>query len=206
MKEAEDFKANTIREQTEQQKQQEQQQTEQQQQQQLVQTQQDTIMEMLPQFMENGMQLTPEMETQATEVGIDIRDLKLGALELKERLSNAHAVVGSADEYNAMLDWGKANMTDAQKAAFDKDVTGNMSEYAIKGLYSDYKTAVSQGDYTPQRIEGDGAPRGIRPYADRRELYKDRDYLKTAQGKRDGAARRNYEARLAATPDSVLGI
>ena len=206
LKEAEDFKANAIREKTDAEKAQEQQQTEAQKQQQLVETQQETIMSMVPAFMENGMQLTPEMETAATEAGIDLRDLKLGALELKERLNNAHSVVGGAEEYNAMLEWGKANMTDAQKAAFDKDVTGNMSEYAIKGLHADYVAAASADGYVPARIEGDGAPRGPQPYRDRRELYEDRAYLKTPEGKRDKAAQANYKRRLNITPDSVLGI
>lgn len=206
LKEAEDFKANAIREKTDAEKAQEQQQTEAQKQAQMAQAQQDTIMSLVPAFIENNMELTPEMETAATEAGIDLRDLKLGALELKERLNKAHSVVGGAEEYNAMLEWGKANMTDAQKAVFDKDVTGNMSEYAIKGLYADYQKAASADGYMPERIEGDGTPRGLQPYRDRRELYADRDYLKTPAGKRDKAAQANYKRRLNITPDNVLGI
>ena len=164
-----------------------------------------TINELIPAFIQNGMVLTPEMEKTATDAGIDIRDLKLGAMELRDATNNAHAVVGGKENYDAMLAWGHANMDDAQKAAFDKDVTGSMSKYAIKGLYGEYQEALEAGTTVP-RVEGQPAFVGIKPYADRRELYKDKDYIESPQGKRDPAAIKNYRARLKATPNSVLGM
>jgi hypothetical protein len=205
LKEAEDFKANTIRDKTEAEKAQQTEAQKAEQQAQLATVQQETIMDMLPEFMENGMALTPDMEARATEAGIDVRDLKLGALELKERITTAHSVVGGAEQYNAMLAWGKENLTEAQRAAFDKDVTGGMSELAIEGMYARYQRAVSEG-HTPPRIDGEPASGGIRPYSDRRELYKDKDYLATPAGRRDVQAQRNYQARLKATPNHVLGL
>lgn len=163
-----------------------------------------TINEMLPEFINNGMVLTPEMETKALAAKIDIRDLKLGAIEIRDRTNAAHAVVGGREQYDAMLAWGKENMSDAQKASFDKEVTtGGMGEYAIKGLFNDYQTAMENDD-NPQRFIGDAANGGIRPYADRRELYKDKDYVESAAGRRDTQAVKNYKARLAATPENII--
>jgi len=203
LKETEDKYANTVREvkQTEQQMTEEQLAEQQKAEQQTV--QQETINSLLPEFMANGMQLTPEMEKAATEVGIDIRDLKLGALEFKEKVTAAHNVVGGTEEYSAMLEWGKANMSEAQMKAFDMNVTNpNLGEYAIKGLYADYKAAIANGD--TNRIEGRPANNSIKPYADRKELYADRDYLQSAKGRRDTAAQKMYKARLNATSDSVI--
>lgn len=203
LKEAEDFRANTIREQKNNEQTVEKTEAEKQALVEKQQVQNDAVQSMIPTFLENGMELTPEMEAKATEVGIDIRDLKLGALELKDKVTKAHNVVGGAEEYNAMIAWGHENMTDAQKKAFDKDVVNpDLGEYAIKGLYGDYKKAQSGND---TRIEGTSHLRGsVKPYADRRELYKDRDYLSSARGRRDTAAKASYDARLKLTPDSVI--
>lgn len=165
---------------------------------------QQTIMDMIPEFQANGMQLTPEMEAKAVEAGLDVRDIKIGAMELKQNVEKAHAVVGGKEEYSNMMAWAKENIDDAQKVAFDKDVTGGMSEYAIKGLHSDYTAATKDG-YVP-RIEGSAAVKGIQPYADRRSLYKDKDYIMSPAGKRDTQAIKNYKARLRVTPNSVIGI
>ncbi len=167
--------------------------------------QNQAINELIPTFIQNGMVLTPEMETKATEAGIDIRDLKLGALELRDATNIAHSVVGGKENYDAMLAWGQSNMDDAQKAAFDRDVTSGMSKYAIKGLYGEYQEALEAGTAAP-RVEGQPAFVGIKPYGDRKELYRDKDYIESPAGKRDSAAINNYRARLKATPNSILGI
>ena len=192
LKEAEDFKANTIRDQ----KQGDQTSLQ-------AQTQAQTINEMLPEFLGNGMVLTAEMELKATEAKIDLRDLKLGALELKIATEKAHSVVGGKENYQAMIEWGKSAMTPEQQTSFDKAVTGSMSEYAIKGLNADYQKAISEG-HQPERIQGQPAHRGVMPYKDRKELYKDKDYIESNAGRRDTAAIKAYRDRLRATPDNVM--
>ena len=167
--------------------------------------QNSTIMEMMPEFQANGYQLTQEMQDKAVAEGIDIRDLKLGAIEFKERVQTAYGITGGVENYNAMIEWGVGSMTSEQKASFDKEVTGSMSEYAIKGLYGDYTKAQASGE-TPARIEGSIAIKGIKPYGDRRELFKDRDYLASRAGRNDAAAQAHHRKRLNATPDSVLGL
>lgn len=204
LKETEDKYANTMRDVKQTEQQQTEEQIAEQRKVELQAVQTETINSLLPEFMSNGMQLTPEMEAKAVEVGIDIRDLKLGALEVKEKVTQAHSVVGGTEEYTAMLEWGKQTMTEAQKKAFDLNVTdSNLAEYAIKGLYADYKSAINAG-HQPNRIEGQPVSATIKPYADRKELYKDREYLESAKGRRDTAAQKAYRARLNATPDSVI--
>lgn len=205
LKEAEDFKANTIREQKSKEAQTQEKQTETQKIAQTQQLQQETIMEMLPEFVKNGMVLTPEMETRATEVGIDIRDLKLGAIDLREKTDRAHSIVGSSEEYGNMLAWAGQHMNDAQKKAFDVDVVNsNVSEYAIKGLYADYKKAQANGGVTTRIVADGSAIKGIQPYGTRQELYRDKQYVESAKGRSDINAINMYNSRKKITPDAVI--
>ena len=170
-------------------------------------TQQTTIMEMMPDFQANGYQLTQAMQDKAVAEGIDIRDLKLGAIEFKEKVQTAHGITGGAENYQAMLDWGSQNMTESQKQSFDKEVVSGMSEYAIKGLYLDFSKAQADGTAPENtRIEGSTTVQGIKPYADRRELFKDRDYINSVRGRNDKAAQAHHRKRLNATSNDVLGI
>lgn len=173
-----------------------------------VQAQADLVQnDLMPEFMANGMTITPEMEAKAKEVGIDPRDLKLGAYELKDRLNNSFEITGGQENYTAMIEWGKANLNDAQKAAFDRDLNSPMGSYAVKGLWSDFQAA--GGAFTTpngDRLRGNASPQGLQPYADRRELYKDKDYVESAAGRRDPAALKRYRDRLRITPNEVLGV
>ena len=198
LKEAEDFKANTIRDQTNGQQQQQEQQTQQQ-------TQQATVNELVPMFMQNGMVLTPEMEAKATEAKIDIRDLKIGAMELREATTKAFAVVGGEENYKAMLTWGKSAMSVEQQASFDKAVTGSMSEYAIKGLNADYQKALSDG-HNPERIQGSTTIKGLSPYGSRKELYADKSVAENAKARGDINPWNDYQSKLRITPNEILGI
>ena len=164
------------------------------------------IMSMVPDFVANGMELTDEMVAKATELGIDERDLKLGAFEYKENAQKAFSVVGGEEEYGAMMKFMDSHMSDEQKKAFNNDFGSSASEYAIKGLYAEYKSlAGGDGKAPKQRIEGrvEGGNSGAKPYANQGEMLKDLNYLKT-KGRADKAARQLYEARKAITPDEVL--
>lgn len=156
-------------------------------------------------FMQGNMELTPEIEAMAVERGLDIRDVKLAAIELKEQVTKAHNIVGGKDTYEAMINWGKENLSEAQKADFDKALKTGMGEFAIKGLYADYKASNGQPT-TPQRITGDdvGSTANNRAYSTREEILRDRAYLNSMQGRSDTAARKAHEARLARTPDHII--
>ena len=200
LKEAEDFKAQTIREQ----KAGDVVDKEAVANQEVAATQSSIIKGMLPSFLANGMALSPEMEAQAVAAKIDIRDLKIGAMELRDAISSAHAVVGGKENYDNMIAWGKDVMTPAQMAAFDKDVTGAFSEYAIKGLNADFQKVVGEGTYTP-RIEGQPHFKGIKPYGSRKELYADKDVAEMAKRRGDMQPWTDYQAKLKATPREILG-
>ncbi len=161
--------------------------------------------DLMPQFMQNGMVITPEMEQKAVEVGIDPRDLKLNAYELKERLSTSFEITGGQENYTAMIEWGKANLNEAQKIEFDRALKSGMSQYAVKGLWYDYMQATG-GQSSGDRLRGNPSPSGLQPYADRKELYKDKDYIESPAGRHDKAAIRRYRERLRITPDEVLGL
>jgi len=190
--------ANTRREMTQSEKQQQ----TQQEQAALVAKQQEVINDLLPKFIENGMSLTPEMVEKAKEVGIDEKDLKLGAYELKEITQKAYSVVGGKDNYQAMIDWAKENLPDDKKAEFDRGLQSNMSEFAIKGLWTEYQKAVSNG--TATRLQGKPATSGLKPYQTRQELFRDKDFAEAAKRRGDMAAWNKYRQRLAITPEEVI--
>lgn len=166
------------------------------------------VQELVPEFIKNGMQLTPEMEAEAVEKGIDIRDLKLDALELRDRLISSYAIVGGEAEYAAMMTTMSEKMSDAEKKAFNADLGGNASKYAIQGLYAEYLETIGHTGQAPTanapRLEGRVGTPSVKGYASKAEMLADTAYLRSPRGKNDTAARTTYEKRKAATPDSVI--
>jgi hypothetical protein len=177
---------------------------EQQEQQQTVQKQQEVINDLLPQFIENGMQLTDEILAKATEAGIDERDVKLKAYELREATSKAYSVVGGKENYDAMLAWGKETLSPAQKVEFDRGLNSNMSEFAIKGLYAEFEKAKADGTYS--RLQGNPAAQSAKGYNSRQELYRDKTVAEQAKRRGDNTLWEKYQAKLNLTPNEVLGI
>ena len=163
----------------------------------------ETAQPLVNKFISNGMELTDDIILEAKEKGLDIRDVKLAAIELKEKINQAYSIVGGESEYKAMVEWGKANLSDKQKATFDKDLSGEMGEWAIRGLYTMYKESNSTPTET-DRLRGDGTVVGIKPYSNLNEVLRDRAYLNSRDGANDIKARELHNKRLNLTPDSVL--
>lgn len=156
-------------------------------------------------FMEGGMELTPEIEQMAVDKGLDIRDVKLAAIELKERVVSAHNLVGGKEEYEAMIEWGKTTLSEKQRNEFDKGIKSGMSEWAIKGLYAEYKTNSSSSESTPERVRGDGSSNSsLRGYEDRNEMLRDRAYINSPKGRNDLQAQKAHKARLDRTSDATI--
>ena len=169
--------------------------------QQALEATQTEIMSMVPEFMANDMQLTPEMETRATDMGIDIRDLKLGAIDFRDRINAAYNVAGGKEEYTQMMADMAPIMTEEQRKSFDSEIGGTAGEWAIKGLHAEWK---AKSGKPTGRIEGRVAgSSSAKPYGTQGELLKDLTYLRTA-GKGDRAAWAQHEKRKAATPDAVI--
>jgi len=165
------------------------------------------ILSMVPEFMRNGMELTAEMETKAKKLNIDIRDLKLGAIELRDNMTKAYGLVGGEATYAEMMTDMSPHMSDAQKKAFNTDLGGEASEYAIKGLHAEWQASKIDPNAAPgtKRIEGRvNNQSSVKPYGSQAEMLKDAGYLRSPSGKTDKAARAQYEARKAVTPDSVV--
>lgn len=158
-------------------------------------------------FIENDFNfegLDNDINDIAQKAGVSVAEIKLAALEMKEQISKAYDVVGGKAEYQAMIEWGKANLSEAQRKDFDKALANGMGEFAIKGLYQDFKASNPQ-QQSYRRIEGDASGNvGIRPYATFQELAKDREYLSTPQGRNDKAAKEAHARRLAITPESTI--
>jgi hypothetical protein len=184
--------------------QQQQQEQQQQEQQQLVQKQQEVINDLLPKFIENGMQLNDELIQKAKEVGIDERDIKLKAYEVKEAAQKAYSVVGGKENYEQMLNWAKEALPQEKKVEFDKGLASDMSEFAIKGLWYEFEKAKKDGSY--ERITGNPSPDTLRGYTNRAELYRDKDFAEQARRRGDNTLWEKYQAKLRVTPQSVLGI
>jgi len=148
--------------------------------------------------------LDAEINELAQQTGKSHAEIKLAALEIKEQITKAYSVVGGSEEYNAMLDWAKATMDDSKKADFDKSLNTGLGEFAIKGLYAEYKA--SNGISTqPQRIQGDGSGNvGLRGYSSLQEIAKDKAYLESRQGRSDTAAQQTYQRRMNLTEDRII--
>lgn len=158
-------------------------------------------------FIENNFSfdgLDTDIAEIAKQSGVSVAEVKLAALEMKEQVTKAYEIVGGRDEYNAMIEWGKTNLPESKRADFDKALNSGMGEYAIKGLYQDFK-ASNPTEQQYRRLEGDsGANVGIRPYGSFQELAKDREYLQSPKGRSDKAAREAHSRRLSITPDSTI--
>lgn len=162
---------------------------------------------LIDEYIQSGMELTDDIIAKAQAEGYDIRDIRLAAIDIKDKLNYAYNLVGGESEYKAMLEWGKANLDEKQQKAFDKDLATNAGEWAIKGLYAEYKSKIGSNEQpsTEQRIMGDaqGAV-GIRPYASQAEILKDKAYINSPKGKNDLKALELYNKRMSKTPDSVV--
>lgn len=167
--------------------------------------QQETIQELLPQFMENGMQLTDDIKEKILETGIDERDLELNALKLKEKINHVYELVGGKENWEATKEYLSDKLTEEEYKKINTDLMGANSDYTVLGMYSAYKQA-QEGIEPNARLMGDTTETTNRGYSSRRELFKDREYLRTPAGRKDQIAQRRYREKLSHTDLSKLGI
>lgn len=159
-------------------------------------------------FIENDFNyegMDAEIQEIAEASGKSVAEIKLHAIEIKEKISEAYETVGGKEEYVAMQEWANENLSEADQKAYTKELGTPMSKFAIKGLHAEYKNATaSQEPTTPTRIEGDGNGKtGARPYGSMAEIARDRAYI-SGKGKNDAGAKAMYQRRMSLTPDSVI--
>ena len=171
----------------------------------LEQAKSDTIRELAPAFIEGGMQLNDDMVARLKEVGLDERDIKLGAYEIKERVEGYHTVVGGKEQYDGMMAWAVDGLDDNAKRDFNNGLNSANSELVIEGLNARYQHALNNPDGNtkrPDRIRGDAAPhQSLKPYASRAALFADKKFVDS--NKATANDRKRYKERFAITPDSV---
>lgn len=155
-----------------------------------------------------GAEITEEMQAQLSEHNLDVRDLKLNAIEYKEQVQKSYEIVGGSENYEAMINWAKTSLSEAEIVDFDKGVSGPSAHLYIKGLYSDFTNAsgqpAEQSDSTPERVAGESSlSGGVRGYATQAEMLRDAHYVNNA-GKNDAGARKLHQQRLSKTSDDVI--
>lgn len=169
------------------------------------QLQSDTIKELAPDFLANGMQLTDDMMSRLQETGLTEQEIKLGAYELKEAMDRNASYVGGKENYDIIMDYHAQNMSDDEKRAFNHSLQDpNNHEALMVGLQAMYERSVNGGQPQPQdRVRGNGPANtnSIQPYASKRELLQDKAYADSRASSQADKAR--FRARLAATPNDV---
>ena len=155
-----------------------------------------------PELINNNFELNQEMIDKGKEFGLDEKDLRLKAYELRDSTAKLFDAVGGKDQYNEMISGMSEHMSDDQKKSFNRDLDSGMSEYAVRGLKGAWD-AMQSGDTPVKRIEGKQATNtGVKGYSSQAEMMKDLRYLKTG-GKNDHAARTQYENRMRQTSDTI---
>lgn len=89
-----------------------------------------------------------------------IIDVYLSGLKAQEQmmLSEAHAITGGEDNYNAMVQWARENLSEAEIDAFDAAISDPMQrKSAIEGLYARFQL---HGNFEGTPVQGQ-APRGV---------------------------------------------
>jgi len=197
---------NKMREIKNEQKEQEQTQQQREEQQRIEQQRVSTLNELVPQFMQNNMQLNDEIQSKLAEAGITPAEIELGAYKVRDAVSKAYSIVGGEETYKSMMAWAGETLDDATKAAFDNDISAmisgksGVSSLAIEGLYGRYQAAQQNGE-SPDRIRGNTQTAPTRGYQTQAEMLRDKAAIEKT---RDPAARKRYESKLAMTPDSVI--
>lgn len=80
------------------------------------------------------------------------------------------AIAGGEDGYNQMIVWASENLSEGEKNAFNTSLSDtNQAEFAIKGLYAQYKSTLGPNLVKP----GETAPQGTRGYQSKAEMTAD---------------------------------
>jgi hypothetical protein len=124
--------------------------------------------------------------------------------QVSQFTSEAHDIVGGAEEYEAMAEWAVDNMTPEQLDNYNDQLAlgGDAWELALRGLHAKYKDS---GDAPVERVRSDGktpVDRGVQPFTSQQELTaatRDKRYSTSPE------YRKMVEARLAISDDATMG-
>ncbi|MDB4681406.1 hypothetical protein OAE88_00700 [bacterium] len=156
------------------------------------------INEIVPKFLYNNMTLTEEDTQKLVDSGIDIRDVKIESMELRERMTQAYDTVGGKENYDGMIEWGRENLSEQEQQAFN----ANQSVFALEGLYNRFTN--NTAGQAP-RVSGSTAGKpSVAGYANQSEMLKDKSYLNTMEGRNDNAAQERFKVKMGKTSDTVV--
>ena len=167
-----------------------------------AQMQSDLVHNMLPEFLSNGMVVTDDMNQQLLDAGLSQDKIKIGAYELKEAQATNAGYVGGKENYDIIMDYHTANMSDEQKIQFNHSIENPAnSEALMVGLQTMYEKSLGSVEST-DRVRGNVTPsNSVKPYEDRASLFRDKAYADSNRANANDKKR--YKARLAITPSEV---
>lgn len=169
---------------------------------------QQTIQDLVPQYMQNNMELNDEMISTLKEVGLSEAEIKLGAYELRDKINSAHQVVGGKENYDAMMMWAGENLDEATKADFDKSVQtigsdSKVGVLAIEALYNRFQNNskdFQQNGEQQTRLMGQSKPQEVvRGYTNQADMFADR-----RASEKNPALKAKYLQKLALTDEKVV--
>jgi len=162
-------------------------------------TKQTALEKLIPQFVDADMVITPEIKAAAEAAGYSATEIELFGYKAKAQFEASYSEVGGKDNYTAMQAWAAdGGITPAEAKAFTQDMNTSASKFAIQGLYAAFQEATKDED-PYMRIEGDAKSTGLRPYADRKELFRDKQAVESIRGYKNTDAYKRYQARLKIT-------
>ena len=165
---------------------------------------QATVTELLPEYLENGMQMTDEIKNKLLETGITEQEIKLGAYEIKEAIDKNASYVGGKENYDIIMKYHAKNMTDAEKIQFNHSIQNpNNSEALLIGLQTIYERNSGKEQTAPtDRLRGNPAPsNAIKAYESKAELLRDKKYADSRMA--SDSDKKKFRARLNVTSDDV---
>jgi len=107
----------------------------------------------------------------------------------QQEVAKLHQSVGGEEEFTSMIEWAADNLSDADKAKFNKAVENpDVAEFAIQGLYAKYRA-----DAGPNFVTG-STTSSTSGYQSQREMMKD---MASPQYRTDPAYRKAVEQKIA---------
>lgn len=122
-----------------------------------------------------------------------------GQMAAAEKFQNTiYQSVGGEEQYRRMTNWAASNLSDEEKAAFNKAVVGSQGEamLAVNGLRAAFERANGS---TPKLVKGDGASGVSGGYESHQQVVED---MKNPLYRKDPAYRKAVEEKLRRTMES----
>ena len=125
-------------------------------------------------LIKSGMVITPEIELQAKESKVDLRDIKIKAMETKQAVDSIYGMVGGKENFDEMREWANGALTKEEQNGFNMALRqGN--NFVVKMLHERFSNAKEDGtaEVTIQATRSKNAPQGKTVYASMEQYLSD---------------------------------